>query len=304
MGNQASISFADRELATASEKGNLPRVKFLIEKDGADVNFQDQFGWSAFLHAVSEGHLDVMKFLLSKGSSSTHITSDRANAIHHAITSQNESVLLFLLQYGTCDVNGRNEGGWTPLHLACLGDDYSAAKLLLAYKADTTIRNGEGKTAIDIAISPNIKTLIERGPTPGDEISQEGELNKSKGMQKSLQQLQTLQNPPKAPLEMKGYVYLNDNHDSADDLPTIVTSSNYGNNENNNNMRKSGLVEREYQRIFDSIGVLRGIDPDDLNMAQVKELIDFHQGQLNKFLEARKIMEEIRSKELDLLAAE
>lgn len=62
MGNSPSIPFADRELATAAEKGNLPRVKFLIEKDGANVNFQDAFGWSPLLHAISEGHLEYDLF--------------------------------------------------------------------------------------------------------------------------------------------------------------------------------------------------------------------------------------------------
>lgn len=58
MGNSSSVAFADKELATAAEKGNLPRVRFLIEKDGANVNFHDEFGWSPILHAASEGHLE------------------------------------------------------------------------------------------------------------------------------------------------------------------------------------------------------------------------------------------------------
>eukprot|EP00026_Physarum_polycephalum_P010132 Phypoly_transcript_10283.p1 GENE.Phypoly_transcript_10283~~Phypoly_transcript_10283.p1 ORF type:complete len:137 (+),score=28.48 Phypoly_transcript_10283:695-1105(+) len=136
-------------------------------------------------------------------------------------------------------------------------------------------------------------------------------------MQKSLKQLQALQNPPKSPVEMKGYVYLSENHDSSEDLLTITTSSTYDNNNNNNNnynnngsnrIQKSisgePLVEREYKRIFDSIHVLRGIDPDNLNMVQVQELIDFHHSELQKYLEAKRIMEEIRAKELELMLAE
>jgi ankyrin repeat protein len=64
MGNAPSVAYADRELASAAEKGNLQRVKFLIEKDGANVNFQDAYGWSPVLHAISEGHLEYVSFRL------------------------------------------------------------------------------------------------------------------------------------------------------------------------------------------------------------------------------------------------
>lgn len=322
------MSYADRELAAAATKGNLSRVRFLVEKDGANVDYQDEFGWTALLHAVSEGHLEIVKYLLSKGAKTTTLSSDGANALHHAVASQNDTLLAFLLQYNTCDVNARNSGGTTPLHLACLTDQQSAVRLLLANKADKTIRNNEGKTAEDIATSPKLRSIIsEYGNVPTSSVSQEeleGDLQSPRSMQQSLQKLQTLQNAP-PPREMKeGYTYLLEDHGSNDDLLTVTTSTDYdekSNNNNNNNSnsnnnnnntlnnrkaksRSNGAEsdkEREFQEIFDSIQVLRGISPDKLNLLQMQELIDFHEAQLKKFTEAKKILEEIRAREMDLL---
>lgn len=333
MGNAVSgggvvMSFADKEMATAATKGNLQRVRFLLEKDGANVNLQDQFGWSPLMHAISEGHLDVIKYLVSKGAITTHVTADRANAIHHAVVSQNDAVLAFILQYNTCDVNAQNDNGWTPLHLACLANQQSAARILLTSKADASIENNDGKTAADLTTSPSIRKLLKEGPSSqSEDIEEETELYQNRGMTKSLQRLQEIKNPPAQPVAMKGYVYLNDQHDSTDDLVAITTvasddtrntttSTSNNNNNNNNNTGESsvrqrmreramgggdGLVEREFQRIFDAINTLRGIDPDNLSLVQVQELIDFHNNEMQKYLAAKKIMEEIRARELDLL---
>lgn len=58
MGNGPSLSYADRELTTACTKGNLGRVKLLVERDGAEVDKKDEFGWTGLMHAISEGHIE------------------------------------------------------------------------------------------------------------------------------------------------------------------------------------------------------------------------------------------------------
>lgn len=59
-----SGSFADRELEGAAVKGNVGRVRLLVERDGAQVDFKDEYGWTALLHAASEGHLEYVLVIL------------------------------------------------------------------------------------------------------------------------------------------------------------------------------------------------------------------------------------------------
>lgn len=335
MGNNSSTTegtFADRELEAAALKGNIGRVRLLVERDKANVNYTDEFGWSALLHAASEGQLEVIKYLVSKGASVTQLTADRAGALHHAITSQNNAVIAYLLHLDVCDVNGRNDGGWTPLHLASLADQQNAVKLLLARNADKTLLTNEGKTAAELAASPTLKSFIldyeilpENYKAPEDSPENP---HKTRGMQESLQKLQIMQNPQRAPVEMKGYTYLVDDHGSSDDLLSIITtiddsdqtqSSNNNNNNNNNSSssssssRKDKAKSRELdgtdndaarKRIFDAIHVLFDLSPEKLTLIQMQELIDFHEGQLKKYIEAKRILEEIRAREVDLWLAD
>jgi len=341
MGVGASASFADRELEAASVKGNLPRVKFLLEKDGAHVDYKDDYGWTALLHATSEGHLEVVKYLISKGASAANTTFDGSSVLHHAVTSQNDTLLSFLLQYNACDVNGKNESGWTPLHLACLSGQQNAVKLLLAHGADQTLVNSEGKRPSDLTTIASLRSFMSDYEIlpPNYKVPEEttDDYNRPPGMQETLHKLQTLQSQPRAPVEMKGYTYLDD-EGSTDDLTLPTTTHNtinnntnnnkanghdnsdnnnsYNNNNNNHQKQKEKAKGEEIRRangrdpqtelkkIIDAIKILREIDPEKLSMVQMQELIEFHGAELRKYTEAKKILEEIRAREEDLLMAD
>jgi ankyrin repeat protein len=57
-----------------------------------------------------------------------------------------------LLEHGA-EVNAQQQGGWTALHAAAHHGDVAMAKMLLARGADPKDTNGEGKTALDLAVA-------------------------------------------------------------------------------------------------------------------------------------------------------
>jgi len=120
-----SNNFGETPLMIASIDGNLPLVKTLVQSNKAKI---DHIGWTPLHYASSRGHLEVVQYLLANG----------------AI------------------VDSMSPGNTTPLMMAVQSGNEQLVKLLLDKGADIKVRNGNGLTAIDIAVIYD-KTWIAEG---------------------------------------------------------------------------------------------------------------------------------------------
>ncbi len=85
------------------------------------------------LHVVAAiGHTDIIELLLSKGADIKAVITDGIYV------------------------------GSTPLHLAAQRGRTGVVELLLAQGADTDLTDGRGKTALDYAISDEMKALLRK----------------------------------------------------------------------------------------------------------------------------------------------
>ncbi len=64
----ASSGNKNLQLIRAAEKGETKKVQELIAS-GADINARDKQGWTPYLAASSNGHIEAMKILQSAGAS-------------------------------------------------------------------------------------------------------------------------------------------------------------------------------------------------------------------------------------------
>jgi ankyrin repeat protein len=103
----------ENALMMASLNGDLPLVKFLVDK-GAEVSKK---GWTALHYAATNGHDDVVSYLLDK---SAYIDAGSPN-------------------------------GTTPLMMAARGNHDTTVTLLLDQGADPAIKNQVGVTALEFA---------------------------------------------------------------------------------------------------------------------------------------------------------
>ncbi|KAI0347936.1 ankyrin [Trametopsis cervina] len=103
----------------------------VFEEGGYDINFQDGLGNTALHYAASLGNTDVLEHILSQDG---------------------------------CDVDPINRlEGATPLHLALKLEDeelrYYVVESLLEAGADTTIKDKEGDTVLDLVPGDDLKIL-------------------------------------------------------------------------------------------------------------------------------------------------
>jgi len=76
----------------AAAIGNLKSVQNLINK-GEDINKKGPRGSTALMFAVGSGHLDIVKFLISKGADVTAIEEGGWNAYSHALDNEDYSMI-------------------------------------------------------------------------------------------------------------------------------------------------------------------------------------------------------------------
>ena len=119
-------------LMAAAKAGSVPAVRLLLAR-GADVNAAEKFqNTTALMYAAAENHLDVVDLLLEANADTNkqgHITSltQRKNADHPT-------------------------GGMTALMLAARNGNEQVVRRLAAKGANLNLKNGDGASAMVIAI--------------------------------------------------------------------------------------------------------------------------------------------------------
>ena len=118
----------------AAQEGKLDTVKFLVEECGAKLGPQNNDGLSPLVAAATDGHTDVVKYLLDQGAD----VDERGMRIH---------------------------SWYTALHWAAYGGHAETVKCLLDHGADSSLKNSDGKTARQIALQqrhPEVAEVIDK----------------------------------------------------------------------------------------------------------------------------------------------
>ena len=183
------------DFINAVEKGDSKAVKTLIS-EGADVKTTDKNGKAAVVIATEKGYGEVLKLLLENGAdpNGKYFKNPKANlfvlsiynarfdaalvllksgisadfnykyqdgktALMIAIESKSQELVRYLLLKKS-DIDASDDFGNTALIYAVRNDLFSVAKRLLELGADPTLRQVDGKTALDIAKSENKSTFV------------------------------------------------------------------------------------------------------------------------------------------------
>ena len=149
-------------LMNAATNGDLEMVSFLISK-GANCDLVDYDNESALIKAVKSGNPDVVCILLQAGTDPNQMDcSGNTPLIISALFQEDIKIMKYLLYFGA-DPNLMNDHGWTPLIAATISNDPEKVKILLDFDVDIEHKDKSGASALWFAVrfqNKEIESLI------------------------------------------------------------------------------------------------------------------------------------------------
>lgn len=144
-----------------SEKGDLQGVKRCIEQDGVDINYTSS-GETALIRASYKGHLEIVKYLISKGADMDFAFNDRSTALIWASDKGHLEIVKVLVENGA-DLNKKSGGifGDTALIRASKKGYFEIIKVLVEGGADVNIRNSYDEIALECSATDEIWDYLE-----------------------------------------------------------------------------------------------------------------------------------------------
>lgn len=147
------------DLRNAALRGQTATVRRAIEQ-GIKAQAADSSGQTALMLAAFNGHSDIIRYLLDEGSSvNTANTEGRTPLMFAASGPFPESVQL-LLDAGA-DVNAMDTvEQWSALMFAAAEGQTEVVRILLTNRADPSLKDKDGETALDFAQNNNHSKVI------------------------------------------------------------------------------------------------------------------------------------------------
>lgn len=174
---QLAILQSPSELFNAVIEGNQQKLSILLKQEKVDINSEDKNGDTPLAVAIQNDNASMVKLLLSYKPKLNTLNKSGLAAIHIAVMKGRPEMVSLLIENGA-NVNIRDQyRGRTPLHWVVRMSEGSVKKvlrqipvgisldlidILLKAKADKSIRDKEGKTALDWAKIFQMESLVKK----------------------------------------------------------------------------------------------------------------------------------------------
>ncbi len=138
--------------ATNHNKSEI--AEYLISK-GANINeifLPDYYGNTPISFAIKNGNLNLIKLLYEKGANIQFRTKLGENYLHFAAAQNKVDIAEYLIDCGI-DINSTKNGGLTPLHIAVITGSKDVVELLLNKRAGLDIKSNDHGTPLHFAIA-------------------------------------------------------------------------------------------------------------------------------------------------------
>lgn len=143
-------------LHLAAPIGRLSLVRYLVEQ-GADIHLKDNAHKTPLVYAIEKNHIKVIIYLSEEARKSK--MAEKSDLFTAAREGNLEKVRYFLQN---SNINSRNTDGKTALHIACEHEQEAVVELLLEYSIDMSIRDDDGRDALNYAKLSGNKKIITR----------------------------------------------------------------------------------------------------------------------------------------------
>ncbi len=149
-----------QDILNIAFEGDLVKVKELIEKDHNLINTKNENLKTAMHYAAQGGHLEIVKYLQSKGSDILIRNIADETPLHYAAAGGHENVIKYLLEQGV-DIDIQNVNGVTPLLYGIFLNKDNAVELLIKMGCNISLKDVDGNTPLDIALEGGDKKIID-----------------------------------------------------------------------------------------------------------------------------------------------
>jgi ankyrin repeat protein len=179
--------------------GDIQKIEECL-KDGTKIDEKDTANFTALHYAVSGGHVDVVKFLLSNGANvnvksingwtplrftltakmaelliangaDVNISDNKGQTVLHGAVNQdhkrgNKELVELLVEHGA-DINAKTTEksvdweGWTPFHVTCRNGNLEIVELLIEHGADINAKTDKGDTPLSLAQADNRRAVVQ-----------------------------------------------------------------------------------------------------------------------------------------------
>ena len=148
----------------AANKGHLQILQTLIMHNNDYVNDVGRSNWTPLYHAVYNGHIEIVNYLLSNKADVTVKTDEGWNVYRLAANKGHLQILQTLIMHNNDYVNDVGRSNWTPLYHAVYNGHIEIVNYLLSNKADVTVKTDEGWNVYRLAANKGhlqiLQTLI------------------------------------------------------------------------------------------------------------------------------------------------
>jgi len=154
---------ADVEMGYALRFGNLKGVAGAL-KGGADINKRGSGLQTPVMAATLNGHVDIVKLLLSKKADVSIPEQEGYTPIHGAAFQGRPDIMRLLIKHGM-NPHDLHTDGFTPIHRACWGSEPRHAEtvqVLLEAGVPPNQKANNGDTPISIATNPQTLQVLNK----------------------------------------------------------------------------------------------------------------------------------------------
>ncbi|GFR67449.1 death-associated protein kinase 1 [Elysia marginata] len=160
-------NFVMAALFCASEEGNVDGLRELSEMAAnIDLNTANKHGETAVHMAASGGHVEVLKFLVSKGVDISIRDKQGDSAVYWAARQGHTEIIRCLVDAGV-PINTQNKSGETALHVAARYGHTVTVEYLCSIDANINLFDNLGETPLHCASWHGyvqiVRTLCENG---------------------------------------------------------------------------------------------------------------------------------------------
>lgn len=140
----------------------------MLDLGQPDLNCAALYDESPIVRALMNGHLDISRLLISRGTDPNFAEGDNSfdafavgrTPLDYAAKEGLFEAVRFLVEKAAANFDPRDANGWTPLFFAVSNGFLDAVKLLLSAGADPRVKDNEGKIILFHAAQENHKQTV------------------------------------------------------------------------------------------------------------------------------------------------